>query len=555
MQEVILKKLKEVLKELGIDAEPVLEFPADLAHGDYSSNIAMVSIKKMANPPAGGPKALAEKIVASLGAIDGVSKIEVAGPGFINFTLARESYASVLQNTGIEWGRNEHVKGYKVMVEYSQPNPFKPFHIGHLMSTTVGEAISRLIEYSGADVYRANYGGDIGPHVAKCIWGLKKENLDPSRIADLGKAYVLGNSAYENDPAAKEEIEAINKRLYVGDPEFTEMYDVGKSASVKHFNAIYAVLGTRFDRQFYETETAPLGVTLVQEGLAKGIFEKSDNAIVYKGEKVGLHTRVFITAKDTPTYEAKELGLVKLKRDVFPFDLNVTTVAVEQDGYFKVVEAAIGELWPDMKGRYTHVTFGMMQLASGKMSSRKGNVITGESLIKEMRQKALEKMEGRDLPDKAAVADAVAVAAIKYSILKQGTGKNIIFDPEASLSFEGDSGPYLQYSYVRAMSVLEKAGTKSSTIYGTKKIPELIPEFERLLPRFPDVVFRAAKEYEPHYVTTYLTELAAAFNSWYAWEKIIGSDHEAYSLLLVRAFATTMKNGLWLLGISAPEKM
>jgi arginyl-tRNA synthetase len=269
-----------------------------------------------------------------------------------------------------------------------------------------------------------------------------------------------------------------------------------------------------------------------------------------------LHTRVFRTKLGLAPYEAKELGLAILKYKEFPFDLNITTVAVEQDQYFKVVRAALEELRPQLRGKYTHVTFGMMQLTSGKMSSRKGNVITGESLIEEMRRKAYEKMEGRDLGDvHHKIADQVAVAAIKYSILKQSRGKNIIFDREASLSVEGDSGPYLQYSYVRASSVLKKSTKENAIIYDSTHIPESIPVFERLLPRFPEIVFRAAKEYEPHYVATYLIELASSFNSWYASERIIDDEYEEYKLALTKAFAQTMKNGLWLLGISAPERM
>ncbi len=549
VRERILDALKKTIKSLDLDVEPTLEFPADLLHGDYSANLAMVAAKGLKK----NPKSLAEEIVKALGTIDGVSKIEIAGPGFINFYLAREAFAETVKGIDERWGRNEHVKGYKVIVEYSQPNPFKPFHIGHLMSTTVGESVSRLVEYSGAEIFRANYQGDIGPHIARCLWGLKAKGLDPTKVEDLGHAYVAGTSAYEDDPKAKEEIDDINKRLYQNDPDLKKVYDIGRKTSLDRFEEIYRVLGTRFDHYFFESETAPIGMKMVEEGLAKGIFEKSDGAVVYKGEKAGLHTRVFITAKGTPTYETKEFGLAKAKRDLFPYDLNVTTVAVEQDEYFKVVEAALAELMPEMKGRYTHVAFGMLQLTTGKMSSRKGNIITGESLIEDMRVKAFEKMKDRDLGEKKhEIADAVAVAAVKYPILKQGRGKNIAFDPEASLSLEGDSGPYLQYSYVRARSVLQKA---TGMIYHASSIPEQVPVFERLLPRFPEIVERAAKEYEPHHVTTYLTELASAFNSWYATERIIGTPEEAYKLKLTQAFATTMKNGLWLLGIKAPEKM
>ncbi len=552
IREVIQGKVEKALLALGVsDIAVSLEFPGELAHGDYASNVALVAAKKLA----ASPQDVAKKIVAELGAIDGVAKIEIAGPGFINFHLSRETFVksiSEILSSGERWGRNDHVKGYKVIVEYAQPNPFKPFHIGHLMSTTVGESISRFVEASGATLYRANYQGDIGPHVAKCLWGLEKQHLNPGSVEDLGKAYVIGNAAYEDSPESKAEIDAINKRLYEGDVSLKAAYDTGRVTSLAHFEELYKILGTRFDRYFFESETAPLGKSLVEEGLMKGIFEESDGAVVYRGEKHGLHTRVFITSQGTPTYETKEIGLAKAKEAVFPFDLNITTVAVEQDGYFKVVEQALAELLPELKGKYTHVVFGLLQLTSGKMSSRKGNIITGESLIEEMRQKGLEKMEERDLgEEKNEIADAVAVAAIKYSILKQARGKNIIFDPEKSLSFEGDSGPYLQYAHTRALSVLKKAENKRKA----EDPMHDVPEFERLLPRFPDVVFRAAKESEPHYVTTYLTQLAGAFNSWYAADKIIGSAHESYKLALVQAFAQTMKNGLWLLGITAPERM
>jgi len=551
MENILKKKITEALEAVGIvEVEPMIEYPNEFSHGDFATNAAMVAAKQADK----NPKTLAEELVHAIGEIEGVENIEVAAPGFINFTLSREYYSNVLQNIGINWGKNTALSGKRIIVEYSQPNPFKPFHIGHLMSTTVGESISRLVEFSGANIFRANYQGDIGPHIAKCIWGLQKKALNPASVADLGDAYVAGSAAYEDSAEAKAEIDSINKRLYAHDAELQPVYDAGRATSLAHFDELYTILGTKFDHLFFESQVAERGVELVREGLAKGIFEESEGAVVYKGEKKGLHTRVFITSQNNPTYEAKEVALAEAKNKVFPYDLNITTIAVEQDNYFTVVEAALAELLPQFAGKYTHIAFGIMQLTGGKMSSRKGNIITGESLVEDMRAKALAKMEGRDLGDqKQHVADAVAVSAIKHGILKQARGKNIIFDPEASLSFEGDSGPYLQYSYVRAKSVLEKAGGKDTIIYDS--VPDKIPAFERLLPRFPSIVLRAAKEYEPHYVTTYLTELASAFNGWYAEEKIIGSSDEAYKLRTVEAFAHTMKNGLWLLGIDTPEKM
>ena len=549
--------LEKALQSLGIEGvAPTLEHPGDLAHGDFATNVALAAAKLAKK----NPKALADEIVPVLGAIDGVEKVEVAGPGFINFHLTRKYFATSVADivaVGSEWGKSGLLKGKKIVVDHTQPNPFKPFHIGHLMSNTFGESLSRLLSNAGASVTRVNYQGDVGLHVAKCLWGIQKQGADPSDVEALGRAYVYGASAYEDDEEAKKEIDLLNKRLYDGDESLKLLYDTGKEVSLKHFSEIYKLLGSEFDRLFMETETVKGATTAVERGLAENIFEKSDGAVIFKGETRGLNTRVFVNKLGIPTYEAKELGLIQLKQKEFPFDLALTATAVEQANFFAVATKAAEELWPDLGGKYVHIPFGMMLLTSGKMSSRKGNVVTGESLIDEMRTLALEKMEGRDLGDKKEdIADAVAVAAIKFSILKQSRIKNIVFDPAAALSFEGDSGPYLQYSHTRALSVLAKA--KDAKIAPSSAMaPDKVTDLERVLYRFPEVVQRALVEYEPHYVTTYLTELAGMFNSWYAKEKIVDATdpHSPYKVALTQAFATTMKNGLWLLGIRAPEKM
>lgn len=558
--EDIRNLLRNALSATGV-VEPALgriqlEHPADISYGDYASNAALVFAKDTGRDP----NELAEELVRYIlqNKPSEIERVEVAGPGFINIRLDTVYLAGIISHivTHVEtWGRNETGKGKRIMVEYAQPNPFKPFHIGHLMSTTLGESLSRLIEWSGATIFRANYQGDIGLHVAKCIWGLQKSGGDPRDVNVLGEAYVLGNSAYEDDQQAKEEIEILNKRLYENDPTLKGMYEAGRKTSLERFEELYTLLGTRFDAYFFESQTGPIGIEMVKKGLTRGIFEESQGAIVYRGEKHGLHTRVFVTSKGIQTYEAKELGLVKMKHERFPFDLNVTTVAIEQDEYFKVVEAALSELWGEMAGKYIHVPHGMMQLTSGKMSSRKGNVITGESLIEDMRRQALMKMGGRAAQDEKAIADAVGIAAIKYTVLKQGSGKNILFDPEKSLSLEGDSGPYVQYAHTRALSVLKKAKTEN-IFPSTASLPKSVTDLERLLYRFPEVVLRAQTEYEPHYVASYVTELAAVFNSWYAQEKILdGTEAAPYKLALTQAVAVTLKNGLWLLGIVAPERM
>jgi arginyl-tRNA synthetase len=559
MAEEIRKVLAEALNALGASVNIIaVEHPDDFSHGEYSTNVAMVYAKELHKKP----KDFAEEIVARLRTKlpAGVERAEVAGFGFINFQLSREFFQATIKKVlslGTDWGKLDTLEGKKVIVEYTQPNPFKPFHIGHLMSNAVGESISRLVEFSGAEVRRVNYQGDIGLHVAKALWGMSERNIKPDDIDGIGQAYAYAHEKYEGDEDVKQQILDINKKGFEEKYGFGELYTDGRRASLEHFEKIYNVLGTTFDYYFFESECEPVGRRLVDEGLEKNIFEQSDGAVIFRGENYGLHTRVFLTKYGTTVYETRDLGLAVLKKQKYPFDLNLTVTAVEQEQYFAVMTKALELLRPEFEGRYKHLAHGMMQLSSGKMSSRQGNVVTGEDLIEEMRTKAYEKMKERELGgEMGAIASSVAVSAIKYAILKQGTGKNIIFDREQSLSFEGDSGPYLQYSHARACSVLRKAQEEGVAI-SVDRATEESNDMEHLLYRFPEVVERASTLFEPHLVTTYLIELSSAFNSWYAAEQIVDKEgtFSPYKVALTKAFATTMQNGLWLLGIKAPERM
>ncbi len=557
--EKIRGALVAALSACGVDGvDPILEHPAELAHGDWSTNVALAAAKSAKK----NPKIFAEELVAALGSVDGVAKCEVAGPGFINFYLDRNFFSSSVSDIaaiGREWGRNGKLKGKKVLVEYTSPNLFKPLHVGNLMSNITGESLARLFEWAGADVKRFNYPSDIGLTVAKAVWGVKKLSADPSDIAELGKAYVEGATAYEDDEDAKKEIDEINQKLYSrADEELNTIYEAGKKTSYESLQKIVRTLGTeKFDYEYFESESAKEGLETVQAHVADGIFEESDGAVIYRGEQDGLHTEVFISSKGLPLYGAKDIGVIAKKQSVFPFDLSIIETGNEQQQYFKVVFAAAGKVFPATAGKHVHVGHGHLTLTTGKMSSRKGNVLTGESILASLRKASIKKMKDRDLGDsKSAVADAVAVAALKFAILKQGTGKNVVFDPVAALSFEGDSGPYLQYAHTRARSVLKKAAEEKIQA-SAAMVPDAVAEFERVLYRFQEVVERATSELEPHYVTTYLTELAGAFNSWYAAGKIVdpADPHSPYKILLTEAFANTMKNGLWLLGITAPTEM
>lgn len=550
----IAEAVKGALLRQGYEVQMnfVVERPSSFEHGDYATNAAL-AVGKMLKK---NPKEVAQALKKELdGKLPDVEKIEVAGVGFINFFLSRDAIVKEVSSaaTSDSFGKNDLYAHKKIMVEYTDPNPFKEFHIGHLMSNAIGESIARILESSGAKVTRANYQGDVGLHVAKAIFGLQHRRDIPLSIGEVGMAYVFGSQRYEESPEDKQKIDTINKAVYEKGSKYIELYESGRAVSLAHFDVLYKMLGTRFDKSFFESETTSLGVAIVKNN--PDIFVESSGARVFHGEEEGLHTRVFLTSQGLPTYEAKDLGLLELKNKV-DIDTSITVTASEQKEYFKVVLAAAKRIsgLKEIAEKTTHITHGMMRFADSKMSSRKGNVITGESLLADLIVGAHTKMGDRKIEDVNKIAEQVAVGAIKYAVLKQGSGKDIIFDPEKSLSLEGDSGPYLQYAHTRALSLLKMAGRESVEPNEIDK-PTTSSNLERLLVHFPDTVAHAAQELEPHYVTTYLTELAAAFNSWYANERIIGGANPHYGVLLAQAVEATLKKGLQILGIPAPEEM
>lgn len=582
MKNRIKNLIKETLEKLEIKVESFnVEHPEIFDNGDYSTNVAMVCAKKMGV----NPKELAERIVEKMKEDllaeekSFIEDISVAGAGFINFYLSRGFFVDQIDeilNKKEDWGKNDLLKNKKVMVEYTQPNPFKPFHIGHLMSNAIGESISRIVEFSGAQTVRANYQGDVGPHVAKAIYGILKfgmpEETDSVRAQAqyIGQVYAKGNDLYETDENAKKEIEEINKKVYDrSNAEINKIYDWGRKITLEAFEEIYKILDTKFDKYYFESEVADIGKKLVEKNIGKAmpdgrqVFEKSDGAVVFHAEKYDakLHTRVFVNSQNLPTYETKELGLTltKFKKNIFAkkLDLSIVTTASEQADYMKVVQKAISIMRPDLEKRMKHITHGMMRLASGKMSSRKGNVITGESLLQDSVDVILEKVRERDFCDdeKREIAEIVGVAALKYSILRPSLGSDIIYDFEKSISFDGDSGPYLQYTTVRANSILEKSKDFKTEL--EQEVPEEISNLEKMLYQFPEIVERSYQEFAPHYITNYLTELASFFNSFYGNTQILIPENKfvEFQLKLTKAFSQTMQNGLWLLGIKVPKKM
>lgn len=563
MKDVIETAIRELIEEMGLEARDfAVEHPTDLTHGDYAANIAMVLAKSAGI----NPRQLAEQIVSKLdGQIEYVDKIEVAGPGFINFYLSRDFFTKEVmraKSVGDKWGHNDHWQNKTVLVEYTDPNPFKEFHIGHLFTNAVGESIARLFMAQGADVRRVNYQGDVGLHVACALYGMKELGITPDSnftAKDLGKAYALGATANKENEEVAAKIKEINKAIYErSNEELNALYDKGRQVSLDYFETIYKIADTKFDHYFFESKAAPEGKRLVLDN--PEIFPESEGAKVFKGEEYGLHSRVFLNSLGLPTYEAKELALAKLKEEYVKYDYSVISTAKEISEYFKVLLKAMSFVYPELAAKTEHIGHGMVRLSTGKMSSRTGDVIPAIDFINEITEAAKEKINesGRGIEVEESAARDIAIAAIKYATLKGSIYQDTVFNKEQALSFEGASGPYLQYTHARIASVLEKAREAGvSREVSAENVPTEAYEIEKILYRFPEVVEEAFLAREPHQVATFLTELAANFNTFYGNEKIADPTdiYAPYKCFLASVVKQTLKNGLWLLAIKAPEKM
>ena len=560
MKEVLRQAIADCLKELGVESDGiVIEHPGDKKHGDYATNVAMTVAKKAKKNPQEIAKALKEKVE---GTIKDVERIEIAGPGFLNFFLTRDFFSRTVEKARTEkeaWGKNTTEKGQEVVLEYTSPNLFKPLHVGNLVGNIIGESLARLFTISGATVKRVTYPSDIGLTVAKGVWGIKETNGDPSNIKALGEAYKKGNEYYEKEGEEKEEIDEINQALYSGEiEELNTVREKGKKTSLEHIHKLCHLLGTDFDAMIFESETGAIGKDLVLKSKEKGIFLEDDGAVIFKGEKYGLHTRVFINQKGLPTYEAKDLGNFLLKQKKYPdWTRSIIITGSEQKEYFKVLIKAMEEVFKiEKEKKIEHIATGFLTLTTGKMSSRKGNVLSGEELLAKMQEEAAERAKETRAQNKEELSRDIAVAALKYQILKSKTGSDMVFDKKQAFSFEGDSGPYLLYTHARTVSLCKKA-EEVGIAPSTKQAPDTVYPCEREIYKYKEAVVTALKNRSPHHLITYITELAGAFNTLYAKEQIVDpKDGSApYKVAITWAVQQTLKNGLYALGIRAPEQI
>lgn len=596
MQE-IREQIKQAIKSLyGIDFDSDLTPSPENIDADYSTNAPLKLTKELHK----APMAIAEELLSELARVtslegdpqnvlrsknfggDGRTRAEITPPGFINFTLSNEYLAAKINELSEDFNSNIESNKFKnktIICEFSDPNPFKVLHVGHLYTSIVGDAISRLFEHAGAKVIRANFGGDVGLHVAKTLYVLQQKSPSELTIEDIANCYVEGTALYDDDEKAHQEITKLNKEIYrintegLRDTSLATLYWEGRELSYDYFRAFYASIDVHFDKFYPESTVVNLGLKTVKEQLEKGIYEYSDGAVIFNGEKYGLHTRVFINKEGVPTYETKDVGLIFTKWQDYHFDKSVVITGSEQLDYMKVVLKSVEQYAPELVERTTHLTHGLVKLPGGvKMSSRKGNFLKAVDVLNMVRSELKSAYDSSD--------EKVSLAATKYAFLRYKMGGNIIFDPKESVKMTGNSGPYLLYSCVRAKKILDKVATatarddswagdgcggghpRSHSDVGedsSRQDPPMKAPSERSLMRklleYSEVLNEAVAEIAPHKVANYLYELAQDFSRFYEHCPVVGGPEESERLKLVKVYLNTMTHGLNILGIEIPEEM
>lgn len=552
IESIIAKVCKDLFQ---IDINVNLARP-DEQFGDYSSNIALQIAKQLNISSKEVAKKLATKLADT--SKENVAKIDVAGPGFLNITLTDKAlWQQHKQKIALPYASKT------VVVEFSNPNPFKVLHAGHLYTSIAGDAIANLLEIAGGTVHRVNFGGDVGLHVGKTMWAMlqslggqfpeKLEAIPKHHHSEwMAECYKKGTDAYEDNQTAKTEIEDINRQIYEihakedKNSPLAQIYWTTRQWSYDNFDTFYEHIGVEFDKYYPESETADIGLETVKKHIGK-VFEKSDGAVIFRGEKYGLHTRVFVTSQGLPTYEAKDVGLIIKKSQDYNFDMSVIITGNEQVQYMSVVLKAIEQFSPDLVKNTVHLTHGMVRLAGDqKMSSRKGNILRAVDVLDAV-QAATKAKHKSNLWDSS-------LGAVKYTFLKQRMSGDIIFDIDESVATEGNSGPYLQYTHARARSILRKLQPAPNKL-SAESLQTDERSFLKKIGEYTEVVDKAVEELMPHYICTYLYELAQCFNRFYENNRVVDDPRQNVRLVLVESYADVLKHGLGLLNIASPEKM
>lgn len=559
-KELIASELAKVIDSLDQDAIlNLLEQPKSSDLGDIAfPAFSLAKVERKA------PQAIAADIAEKIDQ-SAFEKVVATGP-YVNFFLDKSKISdqvikSVIE-AGADYGQQDEGHGQNITIDLSSPNIAKPFSVGHLRSTVIGDALSNIFRKMGYNTIKINHLGDWGKQfgllmVAYKKWG-SKEAVEANPIDELLKLYVRINAEIENDPELDEEGRKWFKKLEDGDPEATELWQWFRDESLVEFNRIYKLLGVEFDSlngEAFYNDKMDEGVQILED---KGLLKESKGASIVELDDVNLPPAMIKKSDGATLYITRDIATAMYRARTYNFVKNIYAVGQEQSNHFRQLKAVLKKMGFDWSDDMVHVDFGLVTKNRQKLSTRKGNIILLEPTLQEAISRAKAQIEEKnpDLENKEEVAHAVGVGAVKFYDLKTDRRNGYDFDLEAMVSFEGETGPYVQYAYARIQSILRKANfTPSTDATYSLSDPESW-EIIKLLQDFSRVVKRAAENYDPSLIAKYAINLAQAFNKYYAHTRILDESPERESrLALSYSTAVVLKEALRLLGVDAPEKM
>ncbi len=556
MKEVIAKLLqkalsKEKIKLSSKEIENYIEIPPTLSMGDFAFPCFFLASKLKKNP-----NEIATKLKQNI--ISKEVEVQTSGP-YINFIIDKKAIALNLIKEVLtkkdKYGSNNLKK--TTMVEFPSPNTNKPLHLGHLRNMAIGESVSRISEFAGEKVIRTSLNNDRGTHICKSMFAYKKygKNKKPDKKSDhfVGDYYVL----YSKKKIKEDEAQKMLQKWEKGDKDTIALWKKMNKWALDGFKETYKKYGIKLDKEYFESDLYLKGKKIVDQGLKNKVLErKKDGSVVIDLNKEKLGEKVILRSDGTSLYITQDLYLAKLKFDEFKINNSIYVVGNEQDYHFNVLVLILKKMGFKFADKIKHLSYGMVNLPEGKMKSREGRVVDADDLIEDVQNLVKKELNPRTKLSKKELESRslkIALASIKYLLLKTDIRKNMMFDPKKSIRFEGDTGPYIQYTYARASSILRKSKTKKQI--KISKLHEKEIELIKKLSQFKDVVLKSYEVLNPSLIAHYSYQLAQTFNEFYHSCPVIGTENEAFRLKLIEVFRQILKNSLNLLGIETLEEM
>ncbi len=560
MKENIVQSLaSEFEGKLSVEQiDNLVEIPPSDNLGDYAFPCFSLA-KMLKRNPAQIAADLKDKIQIKLQGI----RVEAIS-GYLNFFIDKKQLADSVLKKASDPLYGQEDRKLRVVIEFASPNTNKPLHLGHLRNMSIGDSVSRILDFCGCNVVKTSINNDRGVHICKSMLAYKRlgddktpENTSIKSDHFVGDYYVLFNKKATENPSWNEDAQEMLRKWESGDEETLKLWKLMNSWALDGFRETYKLFGIHFDKEYYESNIYKNGKEIVQEGLDRNIFQRrEDNAVFVDLEQEKLGDKVLLRPDGTSVYIVQDLFLALLKDREHHYDRSIYVVGNEQDYHFAVLIAIFKKLGYDVAEKMKHLSYGMVELPEGKMKSREGTVVDGDDLIKETQLLAAQEVKERyQLSDEETEQRSlkIALAAIKYQLLKVDITKTMVFDPKKAISFEGDTGPYLLYSYARASSILRKAPNLEPA-----QVPELEPGEIKLVKKidfFPSAVNFAYERLSPSVIANYAFDLAQVFNEFYHACQVIGSEQQNFRLHLVASFRSVLKKCLDLLGIETIEEM